>query len=466
MKRLRRILIVIISISGFWLLTSVDSFAGNKPSNPQTSSSRTYNEATGELTTTTKASTTNKDGSISTTTQTCTNGQCTTTNSTESGSGNSKGGDGGGGKCTAFSIEAMNECSGGMGIGQGIAMAKQLKTESIVATNQLELCKKQKKQAEAARSGANIVGVACLAAYSGCMAFCRGSSNDVARFQCTQAFMNAGGAFMNSKLQATQAIAEADRCIQEYSEKNCDTGTKKDDNPACIEAFCAKHDKEPINNALCNKCNRVGGNDLKDCPQYCVYHSTDTATCNVALSPTGGGTQMPSLAGDKASPSDLPPPPDSVTPPDFGDGDIKDGPFAGQQNSGSSGKFDANDTPGGGGGLGGGGAGYPGGAAQGQGKDPGQYNKDIDHGVNGGGGGGGYSVGGGGVEGGGGGGMGKDGNPIDLSKFLPGGENDPSKRDPAGAGELAAQGITGANDISNFEKITRMMNKKKPGMKQ
>ena len=73
------------------------------------------------------------------------------------------------------------------------------------------------------------------------------------------------------------------------------------------------------------------------------------------------------------------------------------------------------------------------------------------------------------TEGGGGGGRGAAGSayrsPFDLSKYLPGGENDPNaKRAPASA-DLRGQGITAAGDVSNFEKINRIMQRKRAMLK-
>jgi hypothetical protein len=136
--------------------------------------------------------------------------------------------------------------------------------------------------------------------------------------------------------------------------------------------------------------------------------------------------------------------------------------FRGYKPGGNNQPVGSNDNASSGGGMPGGGA-YPGGAgSQAAASNGANYNKDIDHGYSGGSGGG-WSISSVPIEGGG--GRGGNGENLDLSKYLPGGELDPAKRDIAAANDLRAQGITGANDLSNFEKVTRMMNKKRPLMK-
>lgn len=153
---------------------------------------------------------------------------------------------------------------------------------------------------------------------------------------------------------------------------------------------------------------------------------------------------------------------------DFTDDD--NGPtYDGTLSKTSGSKGEATGESGGGGGPQGGA--YPGGApnnqAQAGGSGAGPF-KDPDRGFTSGG--GAFSVSGVPTSGGGGyrgPASDKDKDGIDWSKFLPGGENDPSKRGLASAdGQLAAKGITGANDLSNFEKVTRMMNRKRAFLKQ
>lgn len=135
-----------------------------------------------------------------------------------------------------------------------------------------------------------------------------------------------------------------------------------------------------------------------------------------------------------------------------------------------------------GGGQGGGGGGFTGGA-QGFGLEGGQggggaggsgLNTDVITGTVPGGGGGDASMAGGGggdgdgsMGGSGGGGRGGDDDKIgkfSLKDFLPGGAQDPS-RNPASADSLLLQnGITGAEGLSNFEKVTRKMNQKRSSL--
>jgi len=395
-------------------------------------------------------------------------------NTLPGGSGSSSGGKQGGrmNACSAIHFAAVNECGGGLGIGQGLVKKRQMDAAGKPATNILEACENRKHQAEVAYNGGKTLLKVCGVQVGLCEILCK----PIGKFDkdeptksayisdCRQSAFEGARRLTQEMAQFTADKQEAQQCIDAYKINNCETGSKKADNPACIEAFCAKHGQEPAHTAICHKCNRVGGNDLKECPQYCANHREDKKTCNISPTiPGGNGTTIPSISGGPPPKGiDLPKLPDDSTPPDFNE-DTEDGEYSGQPNTGSSAKFDSNDNAGGGGGVAGGGA-YPGGAPSGgQGRDPGQYNKDIEHGYSSGSGGG-YSVGGGGADSGGGGGSGNDGAPIDLSKFLPGGELDPNAREPA-SDALAAQGITGANDVSNFEKVTRMMTKKRSALK-
>lgn len=120
---------------------------------------------------------------------------------------------------------------------------------------------------------------------------------------------------------------------------------------------------------------------------------------------------------------------------------------------------------GGGAGLGGGGSfAMPGDGSGGDGDE--SINKDILQGVSGGSGGVGAIFGGGGYNEGSGGAQQKSGSSgsgdggFDLRAFLPGGKKDP-KRNPASAG-YADPTITKANGLSNWQKVTRKMNEKRP----
>jgi hypothetical protein len=99
----------------------------------------------------------------------------------------------------------------------------------------------------------------------------------------------------------------------------------------------------------------------------------------------------------------------------------------------------------------------------GKGKGEGPYNTDIYKGQGGGGGGGfaGYGGGGGGSGYGGGRGSGEDKDKMDWRKYMP--KLDGDKRKPANVNPaLFDAGITAANGLSNFEKVTRKMNEKRP----
>jgi hypothetical protein len=177
----------------------------------------------------------------------------------------------------------------------------------------------------------------------------------------------------------------------------------------------------------------------------------------------GGGASSGSGSGDLSEPSFNPLegiPEDLLAEPNNGD-------YKGNASEGEASKFLANEGGGGGGPSGSGMGAYPGGAAaaNGDGSGRGAYKTDIEKGFSNGSGGG-YGVGGGAFGGGGGAGPGGGSAGeagIDLSKYLPGGEMDPAKRDPASLAQ--ANGVTAAEGMSNFEKITKVMNKKKPLLK-
>lgn len=127
---------------------------------------------------------------------------------------------------------------------------------------------------------------------------------------------------------------------------------------------------------------------------------------------------------------------------------------------------------GGGGGLGGGGSGggagaFPNGGPGGPGDSP--YDTDIIGKASGGG-----SSGGGGIAGGyanpgsawkrGGRAAGQDKtlSKFDLSKFLPKKDKAKGRKTASVSKSLSSMGITKANGLSNFQKVTRMLNKKRP----
>lgn len=144
-------------------------------------------------------------------------------------------------------------------------------------------------------------------------------------------------------------------------------------------------------------------------------------------------------------------------------GDEGNSPYAGNPNDTVQSKFLASGEGGGGGG--GFAPPYPGGAGpggNGKGGGGGGYQQNYALGTSGSG--GGYMPGGGGF--GNGYAYGPHGEKIDLSKYLPGGLLDPNKdRGPANQNNLLAAGISGANELSNFEKVTRKMNQKRVALK-
>lgn len=167
----------------------------------------------------------------------------------------------------------------------------------------------------------------------------------------------------------------------------------------------------------------------------------------------------PPLAGVKPSPTPIPNKPTPTLNEDI-DGGIDQeynpagGPGVGSQKVG--------DIPGGGGGgIGGFGGGGGGSGAGGGAPGEGPFKTDIDKGYGNGGGSAAGGGGGGGYPNGAGGGYGPEGDKdkMDWSKFLP---KVDKARGLATDAELAANGITSANGLSNFEKVTKKMNEKRP----
>lgn len=130
----------------------------------------------------------------------------------------------------------------------------------------------------------------------------------------------------------------------------------------------------------------------------------------------------------------------------------------------AEGRGASTNTPGGagGGGLGSDGGSFAIGGDGGQGAVADPADKDILMGQGSGAAGGFFGGGGGGYAEGGRGGSGgsSDDKGIDLRAFLPGGKNDPS-RNPASAG-YGDPSITKANGLTNWQKVTRKMNEKRP----
>jgi hypothetical protein len=280
------------------------------------------------------------------------------------------------------------------------------------------------------------------------------------------------GALTNS-MQLLAVKANAAACERQFTQPKVacapnDPATVN--NPLCAAAYCPAHPGSPL-----PQCGVASGCDLNNpnaasnpaCPQYCQFNPT-AATCAKGNNTPpqqpnrNGATPVVTTGGNDTG--DYAP----------GTGDITNGgQFTGYKptGAGGGGAGQGNDSPGGGGGsLGGGGGGGGGGLGGGAGGgSAGAALKDIDHGLTSGSGSAGYgssSVGfeGGGGRGGGAGNGSANNNGLDLSKFLPGGANDPAR----GLASANAQslGITGANDLSNFEKVSKMMRKKQAQLVQ
>lgn len=228
--------------------------------------------------------------------------------------------------------------------------------------------------------------------------------------------------------------------------------------------YCPNHPEVP--NCKLPACARDDAGENPMCPQYCMVHPEDVARCPKTDTGINTGTATGTQDDGNDTFGSLLPPPTvpgpEVLPPG---GDDEAAPlYTGNGELRGAGPVGAaNDAPvTGGSGLNAGA--YPGGAqGNGDGKEDPNLKTDIGNGFYGGG--SGFGVSSVPLASGGGGGMGSgnDKDKFDLSKFLPGAEKDP-KRDPA-SDKLLAEGITGANDLSNFEKVTRMMNKKRPAFK-
>jgi len=254
------------------------------------------------------------------------------------------------------------------------------------------------------------------------------------------------------------------KCASQVADKNkvagpaqCYTEEQVKTNPLCGPLFCAypENKKHPV--CSCDNPNRK--ND-EEC--YCAIKENKSKPRCLIGGPAGIAPPTPKqpttpLAGTKMNTSN-PSPLSSL------DEDINRGLDQQYNPSGeggiSSSKVNPLDSgPGGGVSAFGGGSGMGGGQAGGAAQGP--YNTDINKGYTNGGGGG-FAGGGGGYAAGPTGGYGESerGEKMDWKSLLPKVEKNrgPSGVDP----ELFANGITGANGLSNFEKVTRKMNEKRP----
>jgi hypothetical protein len=215
----------------------------------------------------------------------------------------------------------------------------------------------------------------------------------------------------------------------------------------------------------------------EDCQQFCMKPGRqDHPKCKIAFNNCADPTyasqnvQMCTCMNNPFAPgcSNLGGPlPTTPLPPAFnpddGSGGVSDYDFGAGENAVRGASVNAGEGAGSGGGFGNGGGSSPFGADGKPGTGDEGLNKDILTGSGGSSGGAGAIFGGGGyVEGGGGlkGGATKDENGLDLRAFLPGGKKDPN-RNPASAG-FGDPSITKANGLTNFQKVTRKMNEKRP----
>jgi hypothetical protein len=235
--------------------------------------------------------------------------------------------------------------------------------------------------------------------------------------------------------------------------------------PACIN-FCedprnqgnAKCDCEAPENAMFARCNCKKKSD-----------KTNPACVGVKVAPPPTGPAAPKpippttpIVTSKPNPSPTPNPnrPNSTLNEDIDGGtDQEYNPAGGAGGPGQK----VGDIPGGGGGGIGGFSGGGGGGQAAGGPGEGPYKTDIDKGIGNAGAGGMGGGGGGYPNSGGGGGYGPEGDKdkMDWSKFLP---KVDKARGLANDAEMAANGITSANGLSNFEKVTKKMNEKRPAL--
>ena len=243
-----------------------------------------------------------------------------------------------------------------------------------------------------------------------------------------------------------------------------------------IESATALVGSTACANAVAGKCIGDEAYNDEDCTQFCMKPGRqDHPKCKIALNNCSDSTyaaqnvQMCTCINNPLSPTctslanNPTASPSNLNLEDSGGSEFD---FYGATGEGQAANVN---TPngGGGGGLGGGGGSFAFGDGGGAGGGAEPLNKDIltgTGGVGGGagaifGGGGGYADGQGGGRASGGSGS-SDPNAIDLRAFLPGGKKDPS-RNPASAGYVDPS-ITKANGLTNWQKITRKMNEKKP----
>ncbi|MCC6276840.1 MAG: hypothetical protein IT289_02865 [Oligoflexia bacterium] len=391
---------------------------------------------------------------------------------------------------SAYSTAERACVSGGVIANVGGQLAGAAAGREVVGqeNSMLAHCRAMISGAKVAKITSGLAAAACVGAVMRCRSVCNASrlsaagvdvetntkGQQISRSCSTGALAAVGvGGAAAAYAQAQAASNEGRRCEQYVNDyDNCKPGTAgARDNPRCKD-YCLNpvHKFEPT----CVECMQPDAENNPRCPAYCAnplnqkkpdYNKTCPGGEIPPLDP--GGIDGGGVANSDGMPGDLSEP--GFNPSDFIPDDLlnepKNGEFAGVGSEGKGSPFLSNDDGGGGGGFGGLGA-YPGGpgSAGKEGDGKGGYKTDIEKGLtgaSGGGMGGGFGPGGAGFPGAGGAGGAEAG--ADLSKYLPGGELDPAKRDPAAL--ASANGITAADGLSNFEKINRMMNKKRPALK-
>lgn len=370
-----------------------------------------------------------------------------------------------------FSTPGMS-CEGDTTMADNVCTGRDLSTQiapllsAYGAVQSKDMYKSCKKAANLAKVGAIANGAlvaACYAAQKKCLSSCTAQKESLdsqgmdssapTKFlsQCKSLELNVQMA-MVSAVNALAAFTGSSQC-QKALNQECSTAEAVN-NINCPEQFCSNPERQTHsicigyyqqNPDLCQ-------GSMAQYNPVCICQQTpnDPNCANL-----GGNT--PNFAGG-----------DSQNP--FGH--LGSDPLDDQGNGVQAGTNQAqafqapNAGGGGGGGLGGGGGGgaAPAGGDGGGGSGKGIYDTNINGGLSGGGGagmgaaGGGYENYGGNAQGRGSASTG-EGSKFDLSKYLPGAE----KRVLANQQKnyLQSQGVSKANGLTNFQKVTRTFNKKR-----
>ena len=334
-------------------------------------------------------------------------------------------------QCRSDADDAKQNCISGGQASQMAMMAQMMSRNVGGGTSAFAACTALKAQGYTSLAGAMGIYAACKASIKDCTSTCGQNSTLLKRCQgydkqvmmaMAPLLLGAGGSLLSAN-QCEQVIAEQ----QATSCTNPNNVSSLACNP---QMYCAAHTLDP--NCAAYNAGACNGSPAGAANPVCV-----------ALGRAGAGSGLSTT---------LPTGPGGVG---ANDGEMNP-PYAGYNAPNHGGGGDGSVAGGSGGGMGGPGA-YPGGpnGAPGGARDSG-VKGDIGGGTGGGTAGGAVAMGN--STNGGGGGGGKS-DELDLSRFLPNG--DLAKRDIASGNELANKGITGPNDLSNFEKITRMMNLKR-----